>query len=425
MRNILYGLMAFVAALSGVAKADDVPFREQRREVFAVSPVRPGDIVFLGNSITNFGVWPEMFSCGQRIVNRGVSGITTGEWEEHIEPIVAGRPAKLFVMLGINDFEHADSVVPSLRRIVERFRADSPETELFIQSVLPCNIPARKEIVAPLNSELRKLCEETGVSYIDIYSLLVDDGEPAGLSSAHTNDNLHLLASGYREWSRRLEPFVGQTVWTSDSNLQLRGLNTVNNIRLSQYAALPVGEGDVVMLGDYNVMMGEWHELLGNSSVKNRGFGIGWGYTLRIGDMARVAPVVVKGNPSAVFIECGARDLDVADAVDVDSLWAIYKEAVEGSLARNPTTMVYLQSVIPSVDSSVNRRAIQPFNRLMEAFAAATERVDYVDLYIALANDNDALADEYRGANTAQSHGINGAAYLKWAELIASLVNGD
>ncbi|MCM1028354.1 MAG: GDSL-type esterase/lipase family protein [Pseudoflavonifractor sp.] len=425
MTKRLFSLLIVLAAICLQAMADDIPFRDQRREVFSVTPVHKGDIVFLGNSITNFGAWAEMFGSDAGIINRGISGIGSEEVARHIDLIADGHPAKLFIMLGINDFASTDIVVPSLRKIVAAMRQSSPETEIYIQSVLPCNIAQRKTIVDPLNDSLKALCAELALTYIDIHSALADNSSPAGLLTAHTNDNLHVLASGYRIWSRILEPYVGrETVWTEGDNASIGGRNTILNIRLSQYGLLPVNDGDILMIGDYNVMTAEWQEMLTLPSVKNRGFGQAWGYTLTIDDLAKVIPTIVRGNPSKLFVECGARDLDASSA-NVNALWNKYRSAIEAMKQRAPKANIYLTSIIPSAFAANNKASIAPFNDLMKQYAASTEGVEFVDLYSALADPaTNELATRFRGANTEQSHGINGLAYLTWANLIAPLIPG-
>ncbi len=406
--------------------ADDIPFRQQRREVFRVTPVKEGETVFLGNSITNFGVWPEMFGEDANIVNRGISGIGSAEVAQHIDLIAQGKPSKLFIMLGINDFETPEVVVPSLRKIVNVFNEVSPQTKIYIQSVLPCNLAVRKAVVAPMNEKIKALCSELDIPYIDIYSLLADNGNPKGMVAGYTNDNLHVLASGYRVWTKALEEYIGrQTTWSDGGNITVNGLSTISNIRLSQYGMLPVNDGDILMLGDYNVMTTEWQELLNNPKVKNRGFGQAWGYTLSIDHLAKVVPTVIKGNPASVFVECGIKDLDTR-STNTTSLWNKYQAVIEDILNRAPQTVVYVQSVIPSAYAENNTASVIPFNNMMKAYAEATERVEFIDLYSALADPaTGSLASKYVGANTEQSHGVNGRAYLRWANLIAPYIPGS
>ena len=52
----------------------------------------------------------------------------------------------------------------------------------------------------------RRLCEEKGVTYIDVWSALAD-GEGL-LDKRYTNDGVHLVGEGYLVWRDVLKPYV-------------------------------------------------------------------------------------------------------------------------------------------------------------------------------------------------------------------------
>ena len=196
------------------------------------------------------------------------------------------------------------------------------------------------------------------------------------------------------------------------------------NIRFSQYAMLPVNDGDVLMLGDYNVMTGEWAELTHNSKVKNRGIGLGWGYTLTLQKLVNIIPTIVKGNPSKIFVECGVKD--AMSGTTVSNATSLYKQIVSKLQEIAPNAEIYMQSLIPEATKANNTTYIKPYNEAIKAIVKAdtSGKVHFIDLYDALQSD-DVLASQYQGANTSQSHGINGQAYLKWANLVSAQLNKD
>jgi len=422
MKKVLFFLTLLLTAVQAV-RADDIPFRQQRRELFRVMPVNENSIVFLGNSITNFGTWAEMFGSDPHVVNRGISGNLSGEVLEHLDLIVSGHPRKIFLMIGINDYTNPACVVPNTERIIDVVERESPQTELYIQSLLPCNRADRKGMVEPINKELEKLCQRRGVTYIDVYSRIVGTGNPPGIAPAYTNDNLHVVASGYRAWTRGYEAYTGiAPVWPEGGNTYLGNLNAFENLMLSQYALLPANDGDVLMIGDYNVQTGEWMELLGDKRVKNRGIGIGWGYSLTLDKLRSIIPHIVKGKPGKIFLQCGMRD--VAGNATVASAWAAYQETVAAIRRAAPEAEVYLQSLIPSTEARTNTDKIEPFNAKIKAYAeGADAKTHFIDVYAAL-SENGVLATRFRGANTAQSRGINGRGYLRWANTLAPHIEG-
>lgn len=217
MKKIL--LLAAAALCASAAFAQNA-YNFQKRSLFDTLPVRPSDIVFLGNSITDGCEWAELFD-NRHIKNRGISA-DRSEWMlDRLDPIIKGRPKKLFLMIGTNDLAAGAApreVAENVCKIVERFRNESPWTKIYVQSILPVNgadtdAPHKKhwdkgaEIVET-NRLLEALCagEQKNLMYIDVYSALVD--ERGMLDKRYTNDGLHLMAEGYLVWKSVIEKYV-------------------------------------------------------------------------------------------------------------------------------------------------------------------------------------------------------------------------
>lgn len=418
-------LLVLVLAHPFLAFADDIPFRVQRREIFRVMPITSEDIVFLGNSITNFGMWDEFFGSTGKVVNRGISGNISGEVLEHIDLIVAGKPKKLFLMIGINDYQDESVIIPNTRRIIEVFQKESPATEIYIQSLLPCDRADRHSMVEPVNKDLKELCKEMNVTYIDVYSKIVKAGTPPGIADKYTNDNLHVVAAGYREWINDYEQYVGYAPCLADgNNVFASGLVAFENIMISQFNMLPVNDGDILMVGDYNVQTGEWAELMQSGKVKNRGIGIGYGYSFTASKLNSAVQHIVKGKPAKIFVQCGARDM--AGAANVGNTFTQYSSAIKKMRNIAPDADIYLQTLIPVTDGNINKNYFVPFNNKIKELAAndTSGKIHVVDVYEAL-TENGVLNPKFVGANTAQSRGINGRAYLRWANTLAPFMGDD
>lgn len=211
-------LLAAALLLAGACFAQSA-YNFQRRSLFEKLPVRSGDIVFLGNSITDGCEWAELFG-RRRVLNRGISG-DRAEWLlDRLDPIVSGRPRKLFLMIGTNDLAAGrtpEAVAADVGRLLDRFAAESPRTRIYVQSVLPINdrdIPdaswghwKKKAEIARTNRLLETLCEgRRNVRFVDLTPLLSDD--TGLLDRRYTNDGLHLTGEGYLVWRDAVAPYI-------------------------------------------------------------------------------------------------------------------------------------------------------------------------------------------------------------------------
>lgn len=178
-----------------------------RISFFESFPGTRNDIVMLGDSITAGGEWSEMFP-GLPIRNRGISGDTTTNVLLRLDPIVAAKPAAVFLKIGTNDLNRGPDRATSYqqyRRIVATIQAGSPGTAIYLQSVLPREAAMREEVEA-YNRQIKTIAEELGVVYVDLYpAFLAPDGS---IRDELTLDELHLSGDGYRLWQSRLEPFM-------------------------------------------------------------------------------------------------------------------------------------------------------------------------------------------------------------------------
>lgn len=214
MKRLLLSILLLLGAGRALAQGE---YYDQRRSLFEVLPIRSGDIVFLGNSITDGGEWAELFG-NPRLRNRGISGDRAAWMLGRLDPILAGHPRQVYLMVGTNDLAGGATpgeVLADIGRIVSRFRSESPRTRLFVQSILPVNGRdfskftghyAQSDAIVETNRLLQALCEEKGITYIDLWSVLADaDGL---LDSRYTNDGLHLVGAGYLVWRDALKPYM-------------------------------------------------------------------------------------------------------------------------------------------------------------------------------------------------------------------------
>lgn len=218
MKRILVLLMA-VATLSCMAQKKPVNpdvYYARRATLFDLLPVYSGDIIMLGNSLTDGAEWNELFdNC--HVKNRGIVGDIIPGFFERLEPILKGQPRKIFIMGGVNDISHgvsADSIVSAMTQVVTTIQARCPKTEIYVQSMLPFNndvrlwklLKGREQVVVDGNKGLESMCQRLGVTFINLYPLFVD--ENGKMKPEYTNDGLHLMGGAYLIWRDALLPYI-------------------------------------------------------------------------------------------------------------------------------------------------------------------------------------------------------------------------
>jgi lysophospholipase L1-like esterase len=177
---------------------------KSRADLFRKLPIQQGEIVFLGDSITDGCEWAELTG-NPKCINRGISGDTSWGLLARLTEVTEGKPAKLFLMIGTNDLARGKPVAEVRDKIVEvldTLRQGTPVTILYLQSVLPTI-----ESLAPLytndrinslNSELKALAAAKGIAWIDLATPFKD--ESGKLKTELTDDGLHLNGQGYLLW---------------------------------------------------------------------------------------------------------------------------------------------------------------------------------------------------------------------------------
>ncbi|MBP3536880.1 MAG: hypothetical protein J6J93_04990 [Muribaculaceae bacterium] len=209
---------ALVLAAYATSYAEEpVPLHYQRASLFETMIPDSTSVVFLGNSLTHGCEWHELLGMPNAL-NRGVNGDTTEDIANRLGCITAGRPAKIFLLAGVNDVSHdlpAEKVAADVLALVDRIRHESPQTKLYLQSLLPINnsfgrysrMYGKEETIRQINELLAMGAKKRGVTFINLYPRFCD--KDGNLRSDLTNDGLHLLGRGYLIWKQALLPYLG------------------------------------------------------------------------------------------------------------------------------------------------------------------------------------------------------------------------
>jgi lysophospholipase L1-like esterase len=180
----------------------------RRRERFRV-PAPPGRVLFLGDSITEGGLWDELFS-DVPVLNRGIGGDTTVDLRQRMDDAI-NEPRLVSLLIGTNDLHgprsrrHLDGIAARWRDIVDRIRERAPGADILLSGLMP-RTTLYAERLRALNVRYRAIAAETGAEFIDLWPALADSaGE---LREDYTRDHLHLTAAGYQAWAGVLGPYV-------------------------------------------------------------------------------------------------------------------------------------------------------------------------------------------------------------------------
>jgi len=425
--------------MATIAFADE-PFRNHRYDSFKVLETNNESIVFIGNSITDMHCWPEAFKTSDGrylpIVNRGNSGTYSTEQSNNLESYIAGKPKKVFMMIGTNDIATSgglnfsgEQVLQYVKSMVDRIHMRSPQTKIYLYSILNNKTNNRVEATwLHTNKIVKEYVEAQDVewlTYIDLYDKLTGVAQ----GGVWSYDYLHLTAAAYKVWCETIceylaegEDYTVTTVYPDNtSSVQKNGsLNGAHGMRATYFSMMPMSSDDVLVFGDEFVKNGEWQELLGNPNVKNRG--TGWGYggdiatTSKLVDATFASTGVTKEAPKAIFIYTGTGDCNGSTAIA--TVKSSYKTLVDKVAAKAPTSKIYLLALCPTNNATTNTSRIKVLNDYMKTLES--ENITFIDTYTPLLNGNVADTKYFYPSNY-----LGGLGYVKMANLMKDALLED
>jgi len=176
--------------------------------------ITSNDIVFLGDSLTESFDLNKYFG-KNNLRNRGMSGNMTEHVLYRLEEITNTKPAKVFLMIGINDIYQGlklEDVISNIEKILNDILEKSPQTTLYLQSILPVNevqLLSFENInskVYQVNYKLRDFCINNNIVFIDIHpDFLNHHGQ---MDEKFTYDGIHLTEHGYLYWSELIKDLI-------------------------------------------------------------------------------------------------------------------------------------------------------------------------------------------------------------------------
>lgn len=191
------------------------PYWNHKVDMYSILPNTENEIIFLGDSITDRCEWFELFS-NPFVKNRGLSGDETTGVIDRLDEVLESKPGKIFLMIGVNDLRHGvefTKIVENYKTIIEKIQNESPNTVLYLQSVLPVNNKIRdnkttNKNIIKLNAEIENLAHRYKLTYINLFSLMEDDSR--NLKTELSEDGLHINGKGYLIWKEAIQKYVNE-----------------------------------------------------------------------------------------------------------------------------------------------------------------------------------------------------------------------
>lgn len=160
----------------------------------------PSDTVMLGDSLTHWGEWSELFP-GKSISNRGIAGDEISHVFSRLDSVYQLRPKTVFLMMGTNDlYQDADvaKVFTQYVQVVENIRAQGITP--VIQTT-PLAGPQYKHAtafnlkVARLNASLQAYALAQGIGFVNLNAVMTKTGD------FRIHDGIHLNGAAYKRWA--------------------------------------------------------------------------------------------------------------------------------------------------------------------------------------------------------------------------------
>ncbi len=197
------------------------PVYKYETSMYRLNKLKNPEIIAFGDSHIQSARWSELLG-NYRVINRGIAGDDTEGMKHRLDGVIKLNPKIVFIEGGINDVYNwvgHNIIIHNLEYIIKTLKANG--ITVIVNSIIYAgrrwgeewikkNNPEidvvkynfeRNKVVKNLNRDLKRICRENNVYYIDLNKKLTANGF---LKDIYTKDQLHLNARGYQIWAREL-----------------------------------------------------------------------------------------------------------------------------------------------------------------------------------------------------------------------------
>ena len=173
------------------------------------------NIVFVGDSITYMYDLNKYYD-GYNVVNNGIDGeFTWGVLDDLKDRIYKYNPSKVVLLIGTNDIyknKSVDEISDNVDKIIKGIKTNRTYAEIYLVSLLPVNRTSddiinlnmvknrTNEMIMEINNKYQEIAKKYNITYIDLYSKLIDDD--GNLKLDYTKEGLHLNDNVYKVITR-------------------------------------------------------------------------------------------------------------------------------------------------------------------------------------------------------------------------------
>lgn len=171
------------------------------------NPSMPTTIALFGDSHFEFFPTSELLK-GYDIVNLGISGETTTDLLERVDPLVNEPHALVILCIGANDVgmgRNPEDYKRDLTQLVQHIRSGVNADRLLILAIPPHAHPAQQASIDRFNAIGKALADTNHIRFADLSAPLMQRGV---LADDLTTDGLHLNHAGYAVWAGALKAFL-------------------------------------------------------------------------------------------------------------------------------------------------------------------------------------------------------------------------
>ena len=189
-----------------------VSIKKHKTSHLKTLPIVEGRIIMLGNSITAECEWSELLE-NPNILNRGVIGDGTSDILNRLDDVIAMKPKKIFLLIGVNDllFLPLSTITENYEKIVNQLLLETPNTNLYLESVLPVHNDFRRngmknEDIDILNKNIEQIAQKRGQVFINLNEKFKNT--EGGLNPEYSLDGIHLNGKGYLLFKDVILPYI-------------------------------------------------------------------------------------------------------------------------------------------------------------------------------------------------------------------------